>query len=184
MTTEQYISYFEQIAKKEISSEPYDQDSYLHYTQLNFQRFNRWMKLGKINEQLRNQLLVLEKNLELVIITEPWCGDAAHTLPFLIKMASETKRIRLSFQLRDSNSEISKYTTNGSKSIPIVIARDENKKDVFIWGPRPSDCQELRNTLVRKNTDPESIKIQLQQWYNSNKGIQLQKELSKLLSGI
>ncbi len=91
-----------------------------------------------------------------IIITEPWCGDAGE--PFLIES----------------------YLTNGSKSIPKLVARDSSGNDLFTWGPRPQPAQELRTTLITSNTDPEATKIALQHWYNEDKGESLHTELTAL----
>lgn len=182
MTVTNYINYFEQIVKEEISSAPYDQEIFLHYTKLNYQRHNRWMKLGVLSRDLRTILKTIDRKIELVIITEPWCGDAAHSLPFLLKMASENDSIHVTIQLRDNASEIAEYTTNGSRSIPKVIARDSNQRDLFNWGPRPKECQKLRDALIRADYPPDEVKIQLQQWYNTDKGKSLQREFASLFS--
>lgn len=184
MTVAEYIDYFERIVNQTISLAPYDQEVFRHYTKLNYQRFNRWMKHGNLSIELSTLLQQIDKTIEFVVITEPWCGDAAHALPFLIKMVSASDSINISIQLRDTNSEISNYTTNGSLSIPIVIARDKDNKDLFTWGPRPKACQQLRDRLVKENLDPDSIKIELQQWYNTDKGNSIQKEFTALLAKI
>ena len=73
-------------------------------------------------------------------VTEPmrWgrlflCGDAAHIVPIIYLMSRLNNNITLRIQLRDSGSEIEKYLTNGTKSIPMLIVRDENNKDLAFY---------------------------------------------------
>ena len=85
--------------------------------------------------------------------------------------------------MRDGNeSLIDDYLTNGGKSIPILVARDKNGNDLFRWGPRPKDAQAL--FLANKNDESKSAeekKIELQAWYNKDKGITVQEEILSLL---
>ncbi|NJX17534.1 thioredoxin family protein [Tamlana crocina] len=85
MTFEQYSSYFEtiKITPLEEQEKPYDNPDYLDYTKLNWSRMNRWLKTGKITEELKNTLQQIYKPQHWIVITEPWCGDAAHITPFL-----------------------------------------------------------------------------------------------------
>jgi hypothetical protein len=89
--------------------------------------------------------------------------------------------IQLEIQLRDADSEIEKYLTNGGKSIPILVIRDENGKDLAVWGPRPADCQVIFNQLKADGAEFGEIKIALQNWYNQDAGVSLQKELDNLI---
>lgn len=93
--------------------------------------------------------------------------------------------ITYDLQLRDSEPFlIEDYLTNGGKAIPKLISRDENGNDLFVWGPRPAGAQELMNRLKEENAEFETIKIELQNWYNHDKGKQIQSELKELLMSI
>ncbi|NJY63529.1 thioredoxin family protein [Salinimicrobium sp. CDJ15-81-2] len=187
MTFEQYSSYFEtiKITPLEEQEKPYDNPDYLDYTKLNWSRMNRWLKTGKITEELKNTLQQIYKPQHWIVITEPWCGDAAHITPFLELAGRENPMIDISYELRDSEPfRIEKYRTNGTLSIPKLIIQDAGGKDMGTWGPRPKETQELYDHLRSENADFERTKEELQQWYNSNKGMEIQKELSELLRKI
>jgi hypothetical protein len=177
-----YQALFTQILDGKITSKPYDDPHYLEYVKLNSSRQNRWIKTGDLDEETRSTVQSISKTQHWILITEPWCGDASHIVPFIIKMTELNPLIDLSIQLRDSEgSEIDKYLTNGGKSIPMLIVRDENHQDLFYWGPRPHQCQELYLKMKAENAPFDEVKVTLQQWYNENKGKDIQKELSQKL---
>lgn len=136
------------------------------------------MKTMKLNESLAAALANVHQKQHWIVITEPWCGDAAHSLPFLVKLAEQSRFISYEVQLRDSEPFlIEQYLTNGGKSIPKLIVRNEEGKDMFSWGPRPAPVQKLRQRLRAADEDSDTINLQLQKWYNKDKGQTLQKEI-------
>lgn len=157
---------------------PYDDPAFMDYLKLNRTRMKRWDLQGELSASLINTLKNINAPQHWIIISEPWCGDAAHIVPFLVKMAEQNSLISYDMQLRDNEPFlINNYLTNGSKSIPILVVRDANNNDIFVWGPRPKGAQEVMNEMKAKNADFENIKTALQNWYNHNKGIELCEEI-------
>ncbi|MCH2225805.1 MAG: thioredoxin family protein [Crocinitomicaceae bacterium] len=183
MTWEEYENLFNNILDGTINDEPYKKEEYLNYVKLNNSRQNRWLKRGKLNDDLLKKVQNLSEAQSWILITEPWCGDASHTSPFIKLVADASEEIDLTINLRDGNeSIIDDYLTNGTKSIPILIARDKNGNDLFRWGPRPNESQAL--FLANKNDETKSIedkKVELQNWYNKDKGTSVQEELLALI---
>jgi hypothetical protein len=176
-----YLNLFDEILTADKPAAPYNTAAYFNYAELNNKRQERWHKKGKLLPETIDAFSKINQNLNWVLITEPWCGDAAHSGPFIGKMAEASKKINLQVQLRDGDSEIENYLTNGSKSIPVLIVRDENGKDLFRWGPRPSAAQEIHlNNQVSDKTE-ESKKVELQKWYNADKGVCIQHEIVSFL---
>lgn len=127
-----------------------------------------WLIYSKNNDQRQHW----------IIIKEAWCGDAAHSLPFLIRLTEVNPLITYELQLRDTAPFlINSYLTKGTKSIPKLIVRDEQGADLFTWGARPRGAQQLMENLKSSNTDAATTKLQLQNWYNQDKGASLQQEL-------
>lgn len=183
MQYNEYLQLFENILKSEHPQAPYDDPEYFNYTKLNVSRVRRWNKTAVINEELTKTLAQIKMKQHWIIISEPWCGDASQIVPFLVKIAELSPAITYDIQLRDSEPLlIESYLTNGAKAIPKLISRDTEGKDLFIWGPRPVAAQDLVNESKVKNIEMEQIKIDLQNWYNSDKGFQIQKEISELLN--
>jgi hypothetical protein len=183
MTYEAYQQLFDYILSKRHCEHPYDDEHYMNYTRLNQARMKRWDKHLELSEELIQGVKSLRTKQHWIIITEPWCGDAAHILPFLMRLVQHNLLITYELQLRDSPPFlIQSYLTNGSKSIPKLIVRDEKGNDIFTWGPRPKGAQELFYELRAQKADAESSKIALQNWYNNDKGISLCKELLALFT--
>lgn len=185
ITWKEYLNKFERILEQEKPEEPYNDPEFLEYVKLNYSRLNRWLKKGEINQQLKNTLQNIDQKQTWYLITEPWCGDAAHSAPFIYLMAQENPNITLKIVLRDTPPlMIEDYLTNGGKSIPKLVIRDKNESDLFVWGPRPEDCQKVFEKLKKENADFEKSKIELQKWYNKDKGASIQTEFEKMLKPI
>lgn len=179
-----YLAKFEEVLAQETPQAPYDDPMYLDYFKLNRSRQKRWLKTAKINEELTQAIKAIDENQTWYLITEPWCGDAAHNVPFIYMMSEINPKITLKIVWRDTEPfMIDDYLTNGGKSIPKLIIRDENEKDLHVWGPRPANCQILFEKLKEENADFEKQKVELQNWYNENKGEDVQKEFLKILGG-
>jgi len=177
-----YLQYFETILNNtQNPQEPYNDSEFMEYTKLNWSRLNRWIKTGELLDETKKTIQNIQTKQRWVLISEPWCGDAAHAVPFIVMMANLNPNITLEIQLRDSGSEIEKYLTNGSKSIPLLIIRDLSGNDITKWGPRPIDCQADFSKLKAEGLEMADLKIALQKWYNNDKGVKIQQEIIALL---
>jgi hypothetical protein len=184
MKFREYLTDFEAIINTpdENQKAPYDNPDYIDYTKLNWARMNRWLKTGKLSDELKKTVRQIKSPQKWIVITEPWCGDAAHSVPFIELASRENPLIEVSYELRDSEPfRIEQYLTNGTKSIPKLIVRDGEGKDLGVWGPRPKACQELYRELTAQKADFHTAKNALQKWYNTNKGRDIQEELTFLL---
>ena len=187
MTFPEYLHYFENILQKpnEEQSAPYDDASYIDYTRLNWSRMNRWLKIGVLSEELKMAMFRIKRPQHWIVLTEPWCGDAAHNIPFIEMAAKENPLVHLSYELRDSEPfRINDYLTNGFKSIPKLIINDSEGNNLAVWGPRPVACQTVYTELTAQKADFETVKTEIQKWYNADKGSELQKELTEVLKGL
>ena len=110
----------------------------LNFTRLNDKRMKRLDKQTKLSELSKEKVQEIANDFTWLVLTESWCGDAAHVLPVLNKFSEINSNIDLKVVLRDENEDLmNQFLTNGSKSIPkiIVIEKDTNKV-VGSWGPR------------------------------------------------
>lgn len=184
MTFQEYLDFFKNIIQTPADQQqaPYDEADYIDYTKLNWSRMNRWLKTGKLSEELLGTLLRIGVPQNWIVITEPWCGDAAHSVPFIEMASRENPLITISYELRDSAPfRIEQYLTNNTRSIPKLIIQDHTGEDLGTWGPRPDGCQQLQTKLVAEQVNLERIKTEIQQWYNTNKGLEIQNELADLI---
>lgn len=185
MNFQSYLAEFGAILDNQTPLPPYDKPAYLDYTKLNWSRMNRWLRKGGVSEQLVTAVKGISQPQQWIVITEPWCGDAAHSVPFLELAAKMNPLISISYELRDSPPHrINDYLTDGSKSIPKLIIRDDQGNDLATWGPRPVECQKLFDMLKAEQADFETQKIALQNWYNMDKGQSVQTELEAILSAL
>jgi hypothetical protein len=186
MTFEEYQLCFHKITSGIINTPPYHNPDYLNYTKLNWSRMNRWLKMGKLSENVIKSTSQIKERQSWIIITEPWCGDAAHIVPFIEMVATLNPKLSTRYELRDSAPHrIEQYLTNGkSKSIPKLIIKNELDKDLAVWGPRPFACQKMYDALYQKNTDFDTIKTELQHWYNQDNGKEILKEINQIIEQI
>jgi hypothetical protein len=182
MNLQEYRNLFAAILAKTITTAPYDKDSYTNYVKLNNSRMKRWTKQGVIDPELATVILAIDQPQKWVLITEPWCGDAANSIPYIEKMAALNPNITIEVQLRDSESEIDNYLTNGGKSIPKLVTRDADGNDIFTWGPRPAEAQALVQKQKGSDASTDEKYGEILHWYKEDKGKSIQDELLSLLS--
>jgi len=156
-----------------------------NYTMLNNKRMKRWDKTIKIGEGVADAIKHKKFNQTWIVITESWCGDAAHVIPVINKIAELNQGINFRVVLRDDNEALmDQFLTNGSRSIAKLIILDTTTKDVIAtYGPRPSTATLLVNDYKAKYgiLTPE-FKEELQQWYNKDKGQTVIADLVSLIS--
>ncbi len=158
-------------------------DSLLNYSMLNDRRMKRLDKTVRLSEETIASVKDVREPKTWLVLTEGWCGDAAQTLPVIHKIASENEFIDLKIVLRDQNEELmNQFLTNGSKSIPKLIALDENNEVIDSWGPRPSTPTKMVQDYKEKHgaLDAE-FKKNLQVWYNKDKGKNTEEDITQLL---
>jgi thiol-disulfide isomerase/thioredoxin len=156
----------------------------INYTMLNEQRMRRWDKKIEIPELEKTKIKNFNAKVFWLVITESWCGDAAHVLPVINKVAELNPNINLRIVLRDDNEDLMNlFLTNGSKSIPKLIMLDANTFEVLgVFGPRPSKATKMVEDYKKDHgTLTPEFKEELQRWYNKDKGDTTINDLTELL---
>ncbi|MDZ7849134.1 MAG: thioredoxin family protein [Owenweeksia sp.] len=158
-------------------------ENMLYYTQLNVARMNKWDKRFELSHAASEVLKEINKDEIWLVLTEAWCGDAAHALPVLAKMERASAAIDLKIVLRDEHTELmNQFLTNGARSIPKLIRLDARGHKVLdTWGPRPAELTALFQKLKGEEQPPEDIKKQLQIWYARNRGRAIENEIASML---
>ena len=159
------------------------EDSYNEYYELGLQRMNRTLKTFKIDEEQLNVLKAKNFKGKILIISEPWCGDASATVPAVTQFF-EAADVEVKIFLKDSDTSlIEKFLTNGTQSIPKILILDENFAVKNVWGPRPKFGNEL---LKKFKENPETYPREefyndLQVYYAKNRGKDAITELLELI---
>lgn len=119
--------------------------------------------------------------IHLLVLLEDWCGDASNVVPLLARWADQSASVQLRVLKRDENPEVmSRYLTNGSRSIPIVIVLDDAFKELGHWGPRPRALQQW--VLEHRGSIPKAdLYPQIRKWYARDRGETTLRELLELL---
>ncbi len=132
------------------------------------------------------QLARLPRPEQWLLLAEAWCGDTAHTLPVLARLAEASAgQVQLRVLLRsDHPALMAAHQTNGGDSIPKLIRRDAaTGADLGDWGPRPAEAQELAHRLhADKALHINQIVKTMNAWYEADNGQAVQRELLNLLS--
>jgi len=119
----------------------------------------------------------------LLVIAEDWCGDASNTVPILARLAEHLPGLELRVLRRDEHPDVmDQYLTNGSRSIPIVIALDEDFRELGHWGPRPLALQEW--VMANRATIPKpELYPQVRKWYARDRGESTLREVLETARG-
>lgn len=186
-TYQVYRDLVKQLVEKNGNTGPEQNEDLANYTRLNDKRMKRWDKTIKISEVDKKQIETFSGKTTWLVITESWCGDAAHVLPAINKIAELNDNITMKVVLRDENLELmDAFLTNGGRAIPKVIMIDDASGEVVnTFGPRPSEATNLVNRFKAENggLTPE-FKEDLQHWYNKDKGQNIIKDVTKMLSEV
>ncbi len=181
-----YEEYFEQFKIKseleDFSAYPAEEHEHLQLAKLNFQRSSRIHKTFKPLEEIKLVLAKITEPQTWMIISEDWCGDSAQNIPYIIELAKLNSKINVKIIQRDKHPEIiDLYLTNGTRSIPKLVAFDADGNELFQWGPRPKQAAELVANLKAEGKSKTEFLEQLHLWYGRNRGAEIQKEMLELI---
>ena len=171
------------IAKERATNNPNKNDEKQEYYELGLQRMERTLKTFKMDEAQLEKLKTKNFGGKVLIISEPWCGDASATVPAVSKFFEQGGNEVRVF-LRDSDTSlIDQFLVNGTQSIPIVLLLDEDYNVISNWGPRPKFGTEL---LKKFKENPETYPREefyndLQVYYAKNRCKDAIEEILDLL---
>jgi hypothetical protein len=97
---------------------------------------------AEVPDELAQRVAALGGAWHLLVLSEDWCGDAVNTVPLVAKLAELSPNLDLRVLPRDANLDLmDTHLTGTSRSIPVVIALDDDFVEHGWWGPRPSELQ-------------------------------------------
>ena len=140
-------------------------------------------RIARQPEELKAPL-TLEASRRLLVIAADWCGDASNTIPAVARWVEGQPGLQLRLVDRDRYPALmDAYLTNGSRSIPIVIALDAAFQPLGHWGPRPAELQAW--VLAHKDTmEKEERYRHIRTWYARDRGHTAIRDIAALVSGV
>jgi hypothetical protein len=185
-TYSEYMHLMETVVLENRTTGAKQSETLSHYTKLNLARMHRLNRNATIHDLLRAAVGQIDFPQTWYILTEAWCGDAAQILPTIVAASLSNPLITVRLLLRDENPELmDAYLTNGGRSIPKLIAVDDDFNELFTWGPRPAGAQAL---LLEYKANPmksySEFSEDIQRWYIADKTESLQIELQALLEAV
>lgn len=184
MSYQEYRDLVSQLTAKNSTTGAEKTEALASYTALNDRRMKRWDKTVKVSDAARLKIENSSKHMTLLVISESWCGDAAHIMPVINKVAELNDNIDYKVVLRDENEALmNEFLTNGGKAIPkLIMINNETGEVENTFGPRPSTATKLVNDYKAQHgkLTPE-FKEDLQRWYNKDKGQDVIEDLVNLL---
>ncbi len=183
LTFDAYLTVMEQQAEQDPTGLDEEQADRVAFTKLNLQRSRRIMRTHKVGEALRGKINKLIVPQLWMVLTEPWCGDSAQCLPYIALMASLHEGIDLRILLRDQNLDImDQYLTNGSRGIPCLVIFDADGEELYQWGPRPAETQEIFLQAKAEGLEKPQLLERMHLWYGRNRGAAIEAEFLTLLA--
>lgn len=150
----------------------------LGFTKLNQHRINRVDKTYEPSSMLKELMAKITNHQVWMILTAVWCGDSAQNVPAIVKIASLNPLVEVKLLERDENLEImDQFLSNGSRSIPKVVAFDEEGRIVFEWGSRPAEVQQIVTDLKGQGIAKQVWEEKLHLWYARNRSKALEAEM-------
>ena len=184
MSYQSYRELVKQLAEDNSNSGIEKTEALANYTKLNDRRMKRWDKTIQVSDVAQIRIAGFQYNITWLVITESWCGDAAHVIPALNKIAQLNTYINFRVVLKDDNPELmDAFLTNGNEAIPkLLIIDDETREVINTYGPRPTEATNyVKRFKAKYGALTPEFKEDLQHWYNSDKGQNVIEDVTLML---
>jgi hypothetical protein len=126
--------------------------------------FVKFLDEIRIRPEDRAALARLGRKLNVMVITEDWCGDALYNFPVLARLVEGNPDIEMRVFLRDKNPDLMNlYLNQGMyRSIPVFVFFDEHMNEVDRLIERPASLTEqlekamleVRRRMRAENLEP------------------------------
>lgn len=156
-------------------------DQFASGRHLNWSRMTRHHKTYEPSEEMRIAMDSVSDQT-WVVITEDWCGDSAQTLPVVSAIAALRSSVTLRILDRDTYPQaMDLYLTNGTRSVPIVIAFNARSNELWHWGPRPESAKLLVNEWKTTLDNKSDMYPLLHAWYAEHGHSEIERDILQLL---
>lgn len=185
LTYSQYRSLIDDLLAEGRTTGVDHSEAMVNYTKMNVRRMARWDKTAVVSAELQEKIAHLAVPQMWLVLTEAWCGDAAQSIPFMVKAAGYSPLLDIRFILRDEHPGVMDvYLTNGGRSIPKLVAfKKGDFEELFTWGPRP---QVLQQQYLAYREDPKGVSQEdfiesIHLWYAKDKNANIDAEFLTLI---
>ena len=185
MSYQEYRDLIKKLTLENATTGNQQSEDLINYTKLNDRRMRRWDKSLKVTEEIKAKIQEFKTPITWLVISESWCGDAAHVIPALNIIAELNPNIKIRIVLRDENPQLmDMFLTDGARAIAKVIMIDDETGTVLnTYGPRPSEATSYVNRFKARNGAlTADFKEDLQHWYNKNKGQNVIEDITEILA--
>jgi hypothetical protein len=112
---------------------------YLDQMTTNKEKFVEALGAVKLTSEERAVFQGRRDRLNVLVLTEDWCGDALTNFPVLAKMADGAPNVEMRIFLRDRNPDLmDQYLNRGLyKSIPVFVFFDDAMREIARFTERP-----------------------------------------------
>ena len=158
---------------------------YIETVHKNRELWHAVYKRVKLPEGVVEEARALPGTWHLLALSEDWCGDAVNILPVISRLADALPRVDLRVLLRDENLDImDAHLTNGtSRSIPIIVAYDDDFRERGWWGPRPTGLQKwVMEEGMKMEPGPRYARVR--RFYARDKGRAILAEILDLMRSV
>ena len=117
---------------------------YLDQMTTNKDKFLETMAATHVTPQDRAVFADRREKLNVLVLTEDWCGDALTNFPVLARMVEGAPNVEMRVFLRDQNPDLmDQYLNRGLfRSIPVFVFFDADMKEVARFVERPPKITE------------------------------------------
>ena len=82
---QEYRTIVTQLVEQNSTSGNDTSEAMVNYTMLNDRRMKRWDKTIKLSDEVIKRVSNFKGDITWLVLTESWCGDAAHVVPAINK---------------------------------------------------------------------------------------------------
>lgn len=155
------------------------------YRRYNRERADRVRASYEVSAKLRAAVESIAAPQRWIVLTESWCVDSAYSLPVIAAAAALADDVTLRILPRDAHPDVmDRYLTNGSRSIPKLVALGADGEELFTWGPRPEAARRLREEILAAGGEPRQASARLIEWWDDEGWVAVDHELAALLAAV
>jgi thioredoxin-like negative regulator of GroEL len=158
LTYDAYRAHWREQKTDSVTDKDPDARKMLHYLKYNWERQAHVHDEYTPSDDLQAAVDAIASPQTWMVITEPWCGDSAFLLPVIAEAAALNDAVSLHILLRDDHLDVmDQYLTDGSRSIPKLVALADDGTELFTWGPRPEGARQRFEELRGQYDDKEAM---------------------------